>query len=365
MKNSGQNISEYKNLIIYCFSGTGNALKASEWLIEKAKEYGINTVLYSIDRFEKIDKEKQDGKTLIAFCYPTHGFNAAPLMLKFILKFPRGHADILLLNTRGGLKFKKIYFPGLSGIAQLLPMLFLLLKGYSIAGLLPFDMPSNWISFHPGLTDSAVNDIVSRRQKQLYNFADRLFANQRAFSYKVFLYLPLDLAISPVTAGYYFCGRYMFAKSFYASSECNDCRLCENNCPTNSIKIVNNRPFWAYTCESCMRCIGICPNKSIQTAHTFIIPVIYLISLVPFAAGVFNVLKIYIGEGIINGLITVFLNWGFTVALIIIAYRMFSLLLKIKFINKFFEYTSLTRYWRRYLAPGTGVKKFRMFHNKA
>ncbi len=351
------NTFKYNSLIVYYFSGTGNALKASEWLIEKAREYNINTTLHSIDRFEEIGKPATDNKTLIAFCFPTHGFNAAPLMLKFIRKFPLGKADAVIINTRGGMKFKKIYFPGLSGVAQLLPMLFLILKGYRIAGSLPFDLPSNWVSLHPGLTDSAVNDIVCRRKEQMYRFADRLFINGKAYNYKFFLYMPLDAAIIPITIGYYFFGRFMLAKTFYASADCNDCRLCENNCPTNSIKIVNDRPFWSYTCESCMRCISICPKKSIQTAHSFIIPLLYLLSLIPITSAVLNIFNIKAGEGMLAELIASLINWGITLVLIFAAYRIFSYLLKIKFINRMFEYTSLTRYWKRYMAPGVNVKK--------
>ncbi len=352
------NITEYKSLIVYYFSGTGNALKASEWLIEKAREYNINTSLHSIDRFGKIEKPDIKGKTLIAFCYPTHGFNAAPIMLKFISKFPRGKTDVVIINTRGGLKFGKIYFPGLSGAAILLPMLLLILKGYKISGALPFDLPSNWISLHPGLTDNAVNDIVSRRRNQLYSFADRLFQKGSAYNYKFFLYMPLDIAVIPIMIGYYFFFRYILAKTFYASADCNDCRICEVNCPTNSITIVNDRPFWSYTCESCMRCISTCPKKSIQTAHSFIIPLLYLISLIPIVAAVYNVLNIEIGKGIIASILETLLNWGFTILLTVTAYRIFSYLLKIKFINRIFEYTSLTRYWRRYTAPGINVKTF-------
>lgn len=352
-----QDTSKYNNLIVYYFTGTGNALKAGEWLIEKAKEYGISTSLHSIDRFEKIDKPATDSKTLISFCFPTHGFNAAPLMLKFIRKFPKGKADAVIINTRGGMKFKKLYFPGLSGVAQLLPMLLLKLKGYKIAGSLPFDLPSNWVSLHPGLTDSAVNDIVRRRKEQMYRFADRLFRNGRAFNYKFFVYMPLDLAMIPVSAGYYLFARFILAKTFYASADCNDCRLCENQCPTNSIKIVNGRPFWSYTCESCMRCISICPSKSIQTAHSFIIPLLYLLSLIPITAAVFNAINIELGIGIIPELLEMTINWAVMVLLTIAAYRVFSFLLKAKFINRFFEYTSLTRYWRRYRAPGINVKK--------
>ena len=59
------NISKYKNLIVYYFTGTGNALKAGEWLVEKAREYGISTLLHSIDRFKDIEKPVSDNKTLI------------------------------------------------------------------------------------------------------------------------------------------------------------------------------------------------------------------------------------------------------------------------------------------------------------
>jgi len=105
-----------------------------------------------------------------------------------------------------------------------------------------------------------------------------------------------------------------------------------------------------------MRCISICPGKSIQTAHSFIIPLLYLLSLIPITAAVLNVFNIYAGVGILAELIASVVNWGITVLLVIAAYRIFSLLLKIKFINRIFEYTSLTRYWRRYRAPGINIK---------
>jgi len=72
------NISKYKKLIVYYFSGTGNALRASQWLTEKAKEYNTGTSIHSIDRFKRIYKPDNNSGTLMAFCFPTHGFNAAP-----------------------------------------------------------------------------------------------------------------------------------------------------------------------------------------------------------------------------------------------------------------------------------------------
>ena len=80
---------KYDQLIIYYFSGTGNARNAAQWIISVAEERGIKTHLINIDRFKTIDLPVVTDKTLIGFCSPTHGFNLPPIMLKFIRKFPK------------------------------------------------------------------------------------------------------------------------------------------------------------------------------------------------------------------------------------------------------------------------------------
>ncbi|TFG74238.1 MAG: flavodoxin family protein, partial [Chrysiogenales bacterium] len=141
----------YDHATIYYFSGTGNALTASRWIAENAEKKGIKADLISIDRFKKINVPAAEGKKLIGFCYPTHGFNLPWIMLKFIARFPvRERCDVFLLNTRAGMKICKWFAPGISGIAQILPALILLVKGFRIRSLFPLDMPSNWISVHPG-----------------------------------------------------------------------------------------------------------------------------------------------------------------------------------------------------------------------
>jgi hypothetical protein len=50
-----------------------------------------------------------------------------------------------------------------------------------------------------------------------------------------------------------------------------------------------------------------------------------------------------------------------TLIIIFTAYRIFSYLLTIKIVNRVFEYTSLTRYWRRYMIPGVGIKDLKIF----
>ena len=78
---------KYDNLIIFYLSGTGNALNAARWMIEAASEKGAKTFLYPIDRKKKIELPELNGKTMLGFCYPTHGFAPPWSMIKFFLDF--------------------------------------------------------------------------------------------------------------------------------------------------------------------------------------------------------------------------------------------------------------------------------------
>lgn len=354
-------MASYNNLIIYYFSGTGNALYASRWICDIASNSGINTELISIDRLKAIELPVTEGKTLIGFSSPTHGFNLPWIMLKFIFRFPGAKGqDVFLLNTRAGMKMRKIFLPGLSGITQLLPMLILFLKGYKLKGLLPLDLPSNWVSIHPGLKPSVVHSIFELRKAEVTRFTERIINGEVYYARKFFYALPFDLLVSPVALLYFVYGRFFLSKTFISSSDCNNCRLCEQKCPTNSVVIRNNRPYWRFTCESCMRCINICPQKSIQSSHSLAVIIIYITSSVPVFIWISNATDQYlIGlNGYIIPILLFPFKWGIKLSCFYLIYLTFFSLMKIKLINKFFEITSLTRFWRRYKAPGIAASDF-------
>jgi NAD-dependent dihydropyrimidine dehydrogenase PreA subunit len=351
----------YSNVIIYYFSGTGNALQASRWITEKAIEMGVNSKLITIDRFKTIEHPKIEGKTLIGFSSPTHGFNLPWIMLKFIFKFPRSKGeDIFLLNTRAGMKMGKLFVPGLSGVAQLLPMLVLFLKGYKIKGLLPMDLPSNWVSIHPGLKQTVVESIFNKRKIEIEKFTSQIITGKSYYAKKFFWGLPLDLLVSPISLIYFVYGRFFLSKTFIASADCNNCRLCEQKCPTESITILNNRPYWRFTCESCMRCINICPQKSIQSSHSLAVILIYITSSIPVFIWLSHTVD-QLTSGLNDKWYPVILfpfQWCIKIASFYLIYLVFFAMMKVKFINRFFEFTSFTRFWRRYKAPGLKVSDF-------
>jgi Pyruvate/2-oxoacid:ferredoxin oxidoreductase delta subunit len=347
----------YESLCIYYFSGTGNALTASRWIEQYAKKKGMKTSLVPIDRLEKIVVPSSAGKRLIGFCYPTHGFNLPWIMLKFIFKFPRQKdCDVFLLNTRAGLKISSWFAPGISGIAQILPALILLIKGFRIRGMFPLDMPSNWISVHPGLNPPTVADIFAHCRGRVNDFCGKIFNGRAYFRPSVFFLLPLDIALAPIAFMYFMYGRFFFAKIFIASTDCDACNLCAAKCPTASIKMINKRPFWKFTCESCMRCINICPRKAIQVSHFLALFIIVISSLLPVALAL-ELFNSFIPAPLIKPA-DFFVKWGISLSLFFLVSGLVFWLIKISLINKFFTATSLTKYWRRYIATGIKAKDY-------
>ncbi|HNW27892.1 MAG TPA: EFR1 family ferrodoxin [Spirochaetota bacterium] len=346
---------KYKKLIIYYFTGTGNALMAARWIIKKASTMGIATELHPIDRDYRPDPGSIDSATLMGFLYPTHGFNAAPSMLYFLAKFPRARgAHAFVLNTRAGSKIFRLLGPGLSGLAQVLPMLILAIKRYSIRGGLPLDMPSNWISLHPGYSDRWISFIIKRCEEITGNFTDAILAGKRRF-FRTMITLPLDIAIAPIAVIYFLIGRFILAKTFIYSSSCNNCMICVNNCPVGAIEIRHGKPYWKFTCESCMRCIDNCPQQAIQASHLFFL-IIVLISQIPLTMYLFTSMPILT---VINyPIIVYFLNSYIMLLMVFFLYGALQWLLQLKPVNALFTYTSLTRYWRRYRAPGIKLRDY-------
>ena len=341
----------YENVTIYYFSGTGNALTASRWIRENAEKKGIKTDLISIDRFKKIRVPAAEGKRLLGFCYPTHGFSLPWIMLKFIFRFPaKERCDVFLLNTRAGSKIFNWCAPGISGIAQILPALILLVKGFKIRSLFPLDMPSNWIAVHPGFKPVTVAAIVARCRVMVDGFCDKVLAGRKYFRPNVFVMMPLDIALAPVAFMYFMYGRFFFAKLYIASTDCDACSLCEQKCPTASIIMINKRPFWKFSCESCMRCINICPRKAIQTSHSLAVVIAVISSFLPIAL-LLKILNSYIPLSL-HKPADFIVNWGISLTLFFVVSGLVFWLIRLKWINKFFAATSLTKYWRRYIAPG-------------
>ena len=337
-------MNPYQNLFIYFFSGTGNAFSVARWIKENVEKENINITLISIEKLDNFKQQQPNDKSLIAFAYPTHGFAPPWIMIKFLWKFPRiVNADVLFVNTKAGAKVWKFYFPGMTGLAQWLSIFIFWCKGYPVVGSLPLDMPHSWTSFFPPNTNKAVNPMTERCHRIVNKMCSRIFAGKKYFRYTVWTQLWFDILVSWIVPLYVFIGRFFLAKTLFSSYKCNSCRICEEYCPVNAIEIRKGMPYWKITCESCMRCMNICPKRSIQSWVTRICLVSYGL--------------------IVLGLTLTNLNifWLFLIICVLFfpIYWLFIKFVHLKLVNILFTYTSLTRFWKRYFAPGVKIKEFK------
>lgn len=343
------------SLQIHWFSGTGNARKAAQWIAEEVTSQGGDALLINIADDSKMPHSAADPDVVLGFCYPTHGFNAPPLVLKYVWNFPRGRNVVFLLNTRAGLKLSKLHVPGIGGLALWLPFLMLWLKGYRVRGFRPLDMPSNWISLHPGVRPKVAASIHRHCRDTIRRFSARMLGGKRVLN--GLLWLPIDLAVSPIAVLYYLIGRFMLAKTFFASYRCNDCGKCIRECPVQAIVRRDGRPYWKFRCESCMHCMNHCPERAIETAHAYVFLMwwgggalagILLLEFLP------SIDISVSGSSDLAGYAGTVLRIGIRLMVVYLAYHLMHFLLRYRWFNYLITYTSLTKFgfWRRYKADG-------------
>ncbi len=306
--------ASYNNLLMIYYSGTGNAKRVSEWIVEDARLRGMRTHICSFRDFRPEDVSDFEGQTLIGFFSATHGFNMPHSMLKFIFRFRwlQG-SDVFIGNTRAGMKMGRFFLPGLSGIAMYFPALIMLLKGYKLKAMYPVDLPSNWISLHPGLRRKVIDSMVTHYERLTKQFSARVLSGQKVFL-KSFVLLPLDILVT-------------------------------------------------FTCESCMRCMNYCPQRAIETAHSlFFVLLFLLVAFVnPFLSDlVANFVANWLGYSRVAYESFYFvLQWSVALLVFYLGYKLMHLLMRIPVVNKVLTYTSLTtwKFWRRYKMPAQARPK--------
>ncbi len=332
-----------QKVTIFYFSGTGNARRIALWFSEFAEKKGIDCQIQNIAScdFSKISMLIEN--SLVLIISPTHGFNFPKITLDFIRRFPNGKNRVVLMNTRAGMKIGSYVTPGLTGIALLLSSLILKSKGYHIVGQIPFDMPSNWLSLHPALNEKTVKYLHKVNYERAERHSQKIFSGENDFI--AYRDLIQDILISPIALAYYLVGRFIIAKSFYASLHCNACFSCIRQCPVQAIQKIQERPYWTFRCESCIRCMNNCPQRAIDTSHGFIVIVSILSSAI--FSYFLQKLPLFIEKSLP-------LRWLISTAIFMVVlwllYHAQHYLLRYRVFAKFISHISLTFYsfWGRY-----------------
>jgi len=341
-------------LRIHYFTGTGNSWWAAKRIAGLAIRDGMKTETSALAERKNDTLSSPNPEDLVGFSFPTHGFCLPWRMLKFILMYPRGRARAFLVNNRAGLKFGPVFTPGISGLAVLLPMLILRVKGYRMAGILPLDTPSNWVAVHPGLSPRTVDAIFERRKGELDALWGKLAVHKRSFPLKFWVMIPVDILLSPISVGYIAFGRFLLTATYTADPHCDGCGLCARQCPVGAIRMVHGKPLWTIRCESCMRCLNICPRRAIH--GSLILAVLYslgLFWLTGFSGPLgFAWKAISRFGGGVSDLLLYLVWWLMTLVFSWMLCFLVALLNRWKPLAWGLSWTAPMHFWRRYLAPG-------------
>jgi len=336
-------LTDFSEVVVFYFSGTGNSRNVAKWLQEVSVSKGIPCNLFSIEKADVFQTPVFPPEATIVLVSPIHGFNYPHIMLKFISRMPQARNRVILMNTRAGMVIRKWVTPGLTGIAFYFTTLLLTIKGYRVAGMLPVDMPSNWVSLHPGLNDRTVRYIHERMKEKITIYWQQVIAGRKGITnFPALKEVIQDLLISPVAILYYFIGRFFIAKTFYATDKCDHCGICIRNCPVEAISEKEGRPYWKLTCESCMKCMGNCPKSAIETAHGLVLTlaVIFNLLLLFPLKSLFAFLHFHLG-----GILTEWIAEPILLlSLTFLSYRRFHFLLRFQWFQRIAKMTSLTTY---------------------
>jgi ferredoxin/flavodoxin len=332
-----------KAIKLFFFSGTGNAKQIAAWISEMAVEKNIGCQLYDIAKTDVKSIDYINSEDFVIIIAPIHGFNYSKMVLDFICRFPKGKNHVALMCTAGGIKIGRIITPGVAGAAFMFSSAVLRRKGYKISGEIIFDMPTNWVSLHPAMSEKSAKFVFEKNHTLVKKHVEKLFEGKPNFAARKRIIA--DVIVGLPSVMYLYWGRFFMSKTLYASHKCNNCNLCIEKCPVKAINTIDRHPFWTVKCESCMKCMNNCPVRAIEAAHGLVILVFYLwIAGTPLLLGL---LPAFFQHRLIEFLIFDVLYFF---GLLFLLYRFQHLLLKNRVIAKIISFTSLTfyKFWGRY-----------------
>lgn len=352
-----------RKLVVYYSSGTGNSLRVATWLREQAAIAGVGGSVIALGKADPATDLDTPDELLVGLVLPTHGFIAPWSVLRFAARLPKKkNARAFCIATRAGLKFGRLFTPGISGTATFLLALILALRGYAVRGVTSIDMPSNWTAFHPGLKPENARAIIARARPKADAFITTILGGRRSwFTGTNFYEAIFGTLLLPVSLGYLMIGRFFLAKLFFASNDCNGCGLCARICPHQALTMIGRkkpRPFWTWRCESCMRCMALCPVRAIEAGHSWAILLGSLTSGPVIMLFLARAVELVPGLSLPAGDLPRRLLYLLAVyPVMFFSYWCFYWLGRIPAINAIYSHTTLTRFYRRYSEPDVDKKE--------
>lgn len=226
--------------MIFYFSGTGNSKYVANCMSDENK----------IDLSEAMKKQSfsyeiAKGES-VGFVMPVYYSGIPKTVIEFIKKLQlKGETDYLYgILTHGG---------GPGGAGTMLREE-LKKKGYPLHACFDVSMTSNYIMYGDLRPEERIFKEIKVAKSVIEEIKGHVDQKEHILPDWSFVDTLLSASMKPL------CNKYMSVKKFHADEGCTGCGMCERNCPSSLIKMVDGKPQW--TEEKCVRCMAClkCPH---------------------------------------------------------------------------------------------------------
>lgn len=243
--------------MVFYFSGTGNSKYIAKRIAKKLKEDAINIADYLDSReLELIFKDKEK----IGIVFPVY-FYGMPLLIEEFLKF------LETINIESGvLNNKYLYiiynYESYAGGVGIKVFSSLKQRGINLNYSASFKMPNNFSIYYNLPSVKKEKEVLKLAETKIDEIIDDIRKEKENIPSKSIIRKIISFIMYPI----YKYGRK--TRRFYADDKCIDCKLCEEICPVNAIKMKDKKPEWIKAqCEYCLACYNRCPTNAIQVGN--------------------------------------------------------------------------------------------------
>ena len=233
--------------MIFCFSGTGNSLHVAEMIAEEIQEQII--MITEIQRQQKKKYTLKEHEK-IGFIFPIYWCGMPVLVEEFI-------RDLMLVNYKGNYTygvatFGQVAYNGMFDLEKLLQI-----KGIVLQAKYEVKMVDNYVIGYEVINKEKQKLILAEADKKTIRIIDSIKRQE-----EVKIKDLLGHVVKPIVHHFYKIKKHQ--DKFYVTDTCVGCRICEEQCPCNVIKLKDEKPVWEENCSFCLKCINYCPKKVIQ-----------------------------------------------------------------------------------------------------
>jgi ferredoxin len=239
---------------LICFSPTGNALHLAGRLAERLDPSGAR-----VFALESITDRPPGGEHLVLL-YPIHAFNAPRNVMRFARRLPAGlYRTVSLIGV--GCTTTWVNEAASSNLRRIFRK-----KGMPVVLDEILAMPLTIFTSFP---EKVAGQVIADSETRIEEIAIAIGAGE-----------PTTVKVSGWSRLLSFLGRAeplasrLFGLELHASSACNACGICWENCPEKNIRRHGDgRPRFGFDCLMCLRCIYHCPQQAISPRFSKFIPI--------------------------------------------------------------------------------------------